>query len=134
MLAWFQVSTSDHGRVVHGGLAPGAAATPELLLRLRDRARHEAKLYGIETIVIDIPWDPGALFDRVMEACDERIVAVEDSFQSVASASRLLEAFPSGIDFARLAIPGADGTIRFLSATEVQESLLLAEHAPEARA
>lgn len=91
LLAWFQVSTTTHGRVVHGELAPGGAVTPELILRLRERARREAKLYGIETIVIDVPWDSGALFEILTEECEERIVAVEDSFDGLALAGRSVE-------------------------------------------
>lgn len=135
LLAWFQVSASVHGRVVHGELAPGARVTPDLIQRLRDRARREAKLYGIETIVIDVPWQSGALFELLAKTCDERIVAVEDSFDRAASAMRALDACPSGRGDARLAVPGANGgNFRFLSTAEIQECLFVAGDPPEAMA
>ncbi len=127
LLAWFLVSTSSHGRLVHGRVVDGQRATTDLVLRLRDRARREAKLYGMENLVVDIPWNSGPIFELLTEPCDERILVVDDSSTSVAAASRMLGLTPSGNGISRLAIETeGDEGFRFLSDGEIEECIQLA--------
>lgn len=134
LLAWFQVSASPHGRLVHGRLADGGLATTDLVMRLRDRARREAVLYGMDCMVIDITWRSGAVYELLAGSCDEQILVVDGSSESVFQAARLLPAMSSGKTIARVAIETDDEAgFRFLSDREIQEWTACAEDVSEVR-
>jgi len=54
-LANFHVSTSEHGRVVHADLLPGVPNSPELVEGLRERAFEEARRFGVDMVITDVP-------------------------------------------------------------------------------
>jgi MinD superfamily P-loop ATPase len=129
MLAWFQVSASAHGRVVHGQLDRAGVVDLDLVQRLRQHALREAALFGMETMVVDLPWNSGDLFERVVDSCDERIVVVEDSFRSVVQAMRLRETWSGWHGSVRLAISTDDERgFRYLTEAEIEASEMLAGH------
>ncbi len=130
LLAWFMVSTSPHGRLVHGRLADGQRATTDLVLRLRDRARREAMLYGMENLVVDTPWNSGAIYELLTDSCDELVLVVDGSSGSMARAVDMLATLSSGSAIARVAMESdvVEG-FRYLSDPEIRECRLPADRA-----
>ncbi len=91
----------------------GSKECLDLIRHLLDVAREEARRYGIEIILVDLPWKSGPLFDAVVEDCRERIVILETSFD--AFAETLVDHGST-----RFAIPTDDAIgYRFLSKEEM---------------
>lgn len=117
-LAWLQISATTNGRLVHGRLAEGVQASPEFVKRLLERSRVEVRLYGMETLVIDVPWNEGPLFEFLSASTGQRIVVVDPhSTEAMETAMRNLT-FSSEAP-TRLAIPTDDEVgYRFLTNDE----------------
>lgn len=134
LLAWFMVSTSPHGRLVHGRLADGQRATTDLVMRLRDLARREAGLYGMENLVVDMPWNSGAIHELLTDSCDELVLVVDGSSGNFLNAARMLQVLSSGRTIARVAIETDDDEgFRFLSDREIQENAMFTGSVLEVR-
>ena len=77
VLAWCGVSIGGHGRIVHGSFLRPGFADGEGVDFLLERARREAKLYGMDRILIDVPDCREAVRDLLTSGCRECVVVVD---------------------------------------------------------